>query len=213
MSQLLAGDSCTSFQDLPTHIQGQLFASAGAPINTCKASADIAQDVTLAATWLLAKHHTPLLQAAKHRLWDVCVQLLTTFDYQPCKDELQPSAPDGSIMKLREQLCEHRWSAACRTCPPPCNVLTLAVRVGCLSVCQLLVNHPSITALSIQGAICEAALIGEYRVLQLLISLRPDTCSPTLGVELMRDAAQEGHVGVMQLLQQLNLWQPRNGRG
>jgi hypothetical protein len=83
-----AGHSA-SFSSLPTHVQAQIFATAGACLTTCKASAALAQDARLIASWLLQKHPSqPLTRAARHQMWDVCTQLLDTFTYQPAEDDL-----------------------------------------------------------------------------------------------------------------------------
>jgi hypothetical protein len=68
--------STTSLQDLPPHLQHLIFASAAAPLTTCKASAAIAQDASLTAMWLVLEKQHPLHTAAQHQLWDVCLYLL-----------------------------------------------------------------------------------------------------------------------------------------
>jgi hypothetical protein len=81
--------STTAFQDLPPHLQHLIYASAAAPLTTCKVSAAVAQDASLTAAWLLTKHQHPLQRAAQHRLWDVCGHLLSTLHCRPGGEELQ----------------------------------------------------------------------------------------------------------------------------
>jgi hypothetical protein len=100
----------STLADVPLHLQHKLFASAAAPLTTCKASSAIAQDRSLTATWLLARGQCPLLRAVNHRLWDVCEHLLGPCHCVPGQQELQEAllvcAAEGKA-SIVEQLLQH----------------------------------------------------------------------------------------------------------
>jgi hypothetical protein len=82
--------SITTFNDLPLTLQVSIFASGGAPLNTCKASAAIleAQASSELCQWLLAAKQRPLVTAVKAGLWGICRQLLKE-GHKPAKEDLR----------------------------------------------------------------------------------------------------------------------------
>jgi hypothetical protein len=195
----------TSFQDLPPHLQHLIFASAAAPLTTCKASAAVAQEASLVATWLLARNQQPLKRAAKHQLWDVCGHLFSTYHYIPSYGEfrgvLKCSASKGAtaVVATLLQWCCKEHHEHCDMCA----ALQIALQVdGHVAVCNLLAQHPTITAQTVRTAVVTAAGRGQAKSLQLLITSRPDAASPHLHGSPMFAAAANGHVESMQILLQ-----------
>jgi ankyrin repeat protein len=77
-----------------------------------------------------------------------------------------------------------------------------AASSGHVAVCNLLVQHPYITAEDVRWAVREAAAAGQLDVLQLLITSCPDAASPDLRGCPLSEAAHYGQVQAMQLLLQ-----------
>jgi hypothetical protein len=59
MQQCDTERSAITINHLPFRLQHLIFASAAAPLTTCKASAAIISDAGLTAQWLLVKHEQP----------------------------------------------------------------------------------------------------------------------------------------------------------
>jgi ankyrin repeat protein len=201
--------SGTTIGNLPPHLQHLIFASAAAPLTTCKASAAITSDASLTAQWLLVKDEQPLLTAVEHGLLGVCDQLLGTHHYTPgcyevC-DALERAAGYGStsvVSSLLQWCCEEHHQA-CATCESLGDALVNATNQGHVPVVSLLAQHPAITAQDARDAVCSAGRRGQLEVLQLLITARPDASDPQLrGTSPMCAAAEGGHVAAMQLLVQ-----------
>jgi hypothetical protein len=201
--------STTAFQGLPPHLQHLIYASAAAPLTTCKASAAIAQDASLTAAWLLAKKQQPLQTAVKHQLWDVCNHLLSTHQYRPETRELRccliDSAQQGAtavVAALLQWCCRERHKSSQCTCTALYTALMRAAANGHVAVCHLLLQHPCITGQDVRWAVTEAAAAGHLDVLHLLITSRPDAASPDLFGSPMQEAASIGNFQAMQFLLQ-----------
>jgi ankyrin repeat protein len=201
--------SCTTFNHLPPDVQHLIFASAAAPLTTCKASAAIAQDPSLVATWLLVKHKYPLVQAAKHQLWGACEQLLGTHQYKPGSEELQfalsITARRGSTTvagKLLQLCCIEPYVEGCAACFTVATALLDAASWGNAPVASLILQHPSITAQHVRSAVCTAAGQGHSQVLELLMDSCPEAANPQLNGAPMNKAAASGQRQAMQLLMQ-----------
>jgi hypothetical protein len=206
-------DHSASFSSLPTHVQSLVFAAAGASLTTCKASAALAQDACLIAEWLLQRHPSqPLEWAAKHQMWDVCHQLLTSLEYQPKGQELciglgySGKYGEAALMsRLLQWSCQGQHNArhdTCMVCASVRGQLVLAAGAGHVDVASVLLDHPSCTAQIVRDAVCEAACRGQLEVLQLLVSSRPDAGSPKLRGSPMGAAAMYGDVAAMEVLVQ-----------
>jgi hypothetical protein len=197
--------SATVYHDLPQHLQHLIFASAAAPLDTCKASAAIAQDASLVATWLLAQNQQPLLTAVGHNMWDVCGHLFSTHQYVPDTEELQDalvqSARSGAtaVVATLLQWCCKEHSDVCRAVK---DALEGAASNGHVAACDLLAQHPCITIQAVRSAVCKAAGKGRLDVLQMLMRSYPDAASPGLWGYPMTEAAVSGQVQAMQLLVQ-----------
>jgi hypothetical protein len=62
-------------------LQAYIFALAGAPLTTCKASAAILRDAYMTATWLLScKKPLPLWLACRCQQWGPALQLLNVLN-------------------------------------------------------------------------------------------------------------------------------------
>jgi ankyrin repeat protein len=206
------GDS-TTFSSLPTHVQTEIFASAGACLTTCKASAALAQDARLTAEWLLQQHlPDPLGWAARHQLWEVCNQLLDTFGYQPMEQDLCTglihSGQYGKAALVRSLL-----QRSCQEQHPVCDVCCsvrhalISAAGGChVDVVSLLVSHPSRTAQAVRYAVGEAVLntvdTRRLEVLRILVSSCPDAGSPKLDGNPMQAAIMRGDIAAMEVLVQ-----------
>jgi hypothetical protein len=198
-----------SFDSLPSHIQALIFASAGACLTTCKASAALAQDARLAAKWLLQQHLSqPLEYAAKHRLWDVCNQLLDTFSYQPKEQELCSGMFYSGMYGGATLMCRVlQWSCqeqhtGCEVCCSVQETLQLAASGGHIDMVSLLLSHPSCTAQAVRDAVREAVCWEQLEVLQMLVSRCPDAGSPKLSGSPMLDATMCGNIAAMEVLVQ-----------
>jgi ankyrin repeat protein len=204
------GTECSSItiNHLPFHLQHLIFASAAAPLTTCKASAAITSDAGLTAQWLQAKSNQPLLKAVKHQLWDVCDKLLGTHKYTPGTEELcnalERVALYGCthIVSSLLQWCCKEHHQQCDVCDSLRCALFNATRKGHVPLVSLLAQHPAIEAQGARCAVCLAAMHGHLEVLQALITTRPDASNPELTGSPMCDAAQWGQVAAMQLLVQ-----------
>jgi hypothetical protein len=165
--------SLTSLPDLPPHLQHHIFASAAAPLTTCKATAAIAQDASLTTQWLLVKGEQPLLTALRHGLWDVCDKLLNTHQYTPGHYELCPAlrraAGSGRtevVSSLLRWCCMWRHER-CSFCNSVCEAMWYATSQGHVQVCSLLIQHPAITPQHARDAVCRAARYGQLEMLRL----------------------------------------------
>jgi ankyrin repeat protein len=202
--------SAITINHLPPHLQHLIFASAAAPLTTCKASAALPQDPSLVATWLLVKHKEPLLTAVQHRLWDACQQLLGTHCYKPCSCELasalESSAGQGGtavVQRLLEWCChEPHDHLCCDVCSAVWTAFHNACDSGHQAVVELMIRHPAITAQDVRSAVRHAAQGGQVDMLELLMSSRPDAASPQLKGAPMNSAAASGQHEAMQLLMQ-----------
>jgi hypothetical protein len=198
------------FSSLPLHLQSAIFAAAAAPLNTCKASAAAGQDASLVAMWLLGKCAFPFLRAAKYQLWDVCTQLLDTYEYTFCKTEhfyaLQEVARQGQTgltSSLLQWSCAPPCEECCLTCTAVRRALPAAAANGHVSVCRALVHHPAVTAEQLRNALYTAAHKGQVEVMQFLMSSSsPDSSSPALKGSPMCLAAYAGHIEAMKMLVQ-----------
>jgi ankyrin repeat protein len=204
-----AESSFTSLPDLPPHLQHLIFASAAAPLTTCKASAAVAQDTSLAAQWLLVKHKQPLWRGVKHQLWDACERMLGTHQYTPGKQELCDALKlaalygGARVVSSLLQWCCKEHHQACDTCRRSLEyALFKAMSKGHVPVVRLLAQHPAITAQQARDAVCAAAMHGQLEVLQALITTRPDASDPQLARSPMHDAAEYGQLAAMQVLVQ-----------
>jgi hypothetical protein len=198
----------TSIKDLPQELQHLIFASAAAPLTTCKASAAITSDASLVATGLLVKHEQPLAQAAKHQLWEVCDQLLSSYQYTPDMEELKStlvmSAQQGRTALIGSllQWCCRVHHENCGVCLAIASALSAAAEHGHFPTVSFIMQHPSIDAQAVRCAVCEAAACQHLAVLDLLLSSRPDGACSTLRHSPMYYAAFYGHRQAMQLLMQ-----------
>jgi hypothetical protein len=198
--------SCASICDLPIHLQQHIFASAAAPLTTCKASAGITPEASLVAQWLLVQNQQPWQRAAAHQLWDVC-ELLLLSDYKPDVPELEfallKSAAAGRA-PLVHSLLHHgfsRFPRALSICLM--KALELAAVNHHLSLCTSLVRHPCLDANCLDWAISGAASKGCIEEVQLLLSSRPDiTITPAMWSHAMVRASGQGQVQMMQYLLQ-----------
>jgi hypothetical protein len=210
MRPLLPPEACTTLCDLPISLQQQVFAFAAAPLDTCKVSASIAQDASLTAAWLVSSRvPSPFRTAAKHQLWDVCEQLLTTQNQNPDRHELATALEGAAgagrtslFSSLLQRFCAHPKVHADKKFIVLNSALDSAARYGHASVCTLLLEHPSITAEWVQFALGAAAENGHLEVMQLLMSSRPSTSGLESATSPMCCAAYGGHVSAMQLLVQ-----------
>jgi hypothetical protein len=150
----------------------------------------------------------PLQKAAKHQLWDVCCHLFTTHRYTPGTEELlgvlKCSAENGAtavVATLLQWGCKERHKD-CDVCAVLQVALELVAGNGHAAVCDLLAQHPCITAQSVRLAVCKAAAGGHLDVLQMLITSRPDAVSPGLYGNPMYEAAANSQIDSMQLLLQ-----------
>jgi hypothetical protein len=200
--------STTSLQDLPLPLQHLIFASAAAPLTTCKASAAIAQDASLIATWLLAKNQYPLQTAVDHQLWDACIHLCSTCQYIPDARELNcclfTCAREGAtaVVATLLQWCCQEHHEGCGACAALHAALKTSASHGHVATCKLLLHHPCNSAQDVRWAVVEAALVEQLDVLQLLITSRPDAASPHLRGCPAIEAAYYGNAQAMQLLLQ-----------
>jgi hypothetical protein len=151
--------SSITINHLPPHLQHLIFASAAAPLTTCKASAATASDASLTAQWLLVKHQQPLLRAIKHELWDVCDKLLGTHQYTPATEELcyslEEAAQKGSakvVGSLLQWFCKEHHQH-CDTCNSLEYALLNAARKVHVPVISLLAQHPAITAQRVRDTV------------------------------------------------------------
>jgi hypothetical protein len=208
MQQSNTEHSCTSFPDLPPHLQHHIFAIAAAPLTTCKASAAITSDASLAAQWLLVKQTQPLQHGIKHRLWSVCDRLLVTHQYRPNQTELCNALRRAAVYERAGivgsllQWCCKEHHQQCETCESLEYALLTATRQGYVPTVSLLAQHPAITAQHARDAVCSAAEHGQLQVMQALITSRPDASDPGVGGNPMYWAALHAQVPAMQLLLQ-----------
>jgi ankyrin repeat protein len=205
--------SCTTLSDLPINLQQQIFASAAAPLDTCKVNASIAQDASLTAAWLVGSRLTrltsPFRTAAKHQLWDVCEQLLTNHHQNPDSYELAKAldkvacAGRTSLFSiLLQRLRVHHKDRPRKMSELMTSALHSAASYGHASICSVLLQHPDISAGGVRRALGAAAENGHLEVMQLLMSSRPDTSSLESATSPMCRAAYGGHISAMQLLVQ-----------
>jgi hypothetical protein len=201
--------SCTSISEFPTHLQHIIFASAAAPLTTCKASAGIPQDTSLTAQWLLAQNQQPLQRAAAHQLWDVCELLLATYKYRPGLHELKFSllniAAAGRMPLVHTCLQESasQYPQAYRT--QFLGALARAASNQQLPLCSALVHYPCVDAKLLGWALrsSDAAAEGGTEGVHLLLTSRPDITTPAMWSQAVLSAAGAGQVQTMQdLLQQ-----------
>jgi hypothetical protein len=182
---------------MPSHLQHLIFASAAAPLTTCKASSAIASDASLVETWLLVKHKQPLLTAIKHELWDACDRLLGSHHYTPGNEELHvalnKAALAGSVKVVSSilQWCCNEHHQHPNICMLLDDALLCATMKGHVPVVSLLIKHPAITAQHYRHAVIHAACYGQLQVLQLLVTTRPDASYA---------AARCGHLEVIKWL-------------
>jgi hypothetical protein len=202
------GSCSTALQDLPPHLQHLIFASAAAPLTICKASAAVAQEASLIATWLLAKNQHPLQTAVQIQLWDVCSNLFSMHQYIPDAKELRccliDSARKGAtaVVATLLQWCWKQQHPVYDMRQDLLEALCLAASNGHVATCQLLLQQPCITAQGVRWAVRDAAAAGQLDVMQLLMTSRPDAASPDLYGNPMCAAAERGNLEAMQLLLQ-----------
>jgi ankyrin repeat protein len=75
-----------------------------------------------------------------------------------------------------------------------------AARNGHVAVCDLLAQHPCMSAQAVRSAVCKAAAKGEIEVMQLLMSKCPDAASQHLRGSPMYEAVTRGQIQAIQLL-------------
>jgi hypothetical protein len=209
MQQCETESSLTTINQPPPHLQHLIFASAAAPLTTCKASAAISSDASLAAQWLLVKDDEPLLTAVENKLWKVCDILLGTHQYTPDYGELGEAlikaAKCGAtdvVSHLLQWCCKRHHYIPCDTCMSVYAALYAGVTEEHMPIVSLLAQHPSITAQYARDAVCAAAKFGSLEALELLITSRPDASNPELEGCPMDEAARCGQLAAMQLLVQ-----------
>jgi hypothetical protein len=206
MSQPHATTSCPSICDLPTHLVHPIFASAAAPLTTCKASAAIASDASLTAQWLLAQNQQPLQRAAAGQLWDVCELLLGIHNYRPGLQELELSllkfaaAGRETLVHTLLQQSASQYPEAHRTMT--FNALGHAVSNHHLPLTTALVSYPCMDATRLSWAANDAAAAGSVEEVHVLLTSRPDITTPDMWGEAMYRAAGRGHTQTMQHLLQ-----------
>jgi ankyrin repeat protein len=183
--QAAAAESQCSFEDLPAHVQAQVFAHAGAPLLTCRASAAVAKDPSLVANWLIRRRRYPLKCAAHHKLWDVCKLLLVhpqlTNNERDLSEALECAAAGGSaevvqllLQQADQYLDEYVLSSAYD------SAFKHACANGHAPVCQVLTAQPYLTWHPVRLGLVKAAKHGQLEVLQLLRDrcLGPNAAAP-----------------------------------
>jgi ankyrin repeat protein len=106
-----------AFTDLPPELQSLVFAYAGAPTNTCKASRDVFKDPHLTVTWLLATTSNSIEDALQRalglRLWDACIPILDLkehWDPVTLQFALIRAAGSGHLQLLQALLGKGGWA-------------------------------------------------------------------------------------------------------
>jgi hypothetical protein len=200
-TQSTSGGSNTSLQCLPLHIQAHLFASAGAPLTTCKASAAIAKDDLLVAQWLRARHQYPLHQAADHQLWAACEQLLPCCWACALASQIVYLAAKAGQLRLVKLIISYL------ECHAPDEVdrsvqhaLLAAAEHNHPALCSYLMDCGDADEGMVREAVCRAADAGHIDIISLLVDECPEASSPGLGESPLFLAAANGHNAAVRLL-------------
>jgi hypothetical protein len=105
-----------SYLQLPARLQSHILALAGAPLNTCKASAAIACSPDFTATWLAATHPRPFEAAGYLQKWGVCLHMLDSGHHitgPQLATVLSPAAAAGQVELVKRLIDAGQWPQTC----------------------------------------------------------------------------------------------------
>jgi hypothetical protein len=151
-AQQSSAGACTTFSDLPLHLQSHILAISSAPLNTCKSAAGPAKNQQLMLVWYKARHADPLRAATICGAWHIWCALVESGHYASWADgeaALYYAALSGSLSGVQRMLampvCTARQSAISMA-------VAAAARSGNLEVLQLLVEHCSVRGVCIDAS-------------------------------------------------------------
>jgi ankyrin repeat protein len=189
------------FSDLPQPLQSYILALGGAPLDTCKAAADVLDQSDLTATWLAATTDYPVESAAVAQKWDAVLHLLnnSSLTQLPYRKATLPAllglaAKHGRIDVVQRLIPEGAWDQVCETQHNP-EFMLLPSRArpghpGSQRTAGIYIPHPLICA----------AEGGRAEVVALLLN-QPGVPVPAfIGRQALCSAAQAGSIPTMQLL-------------